>query len=139
MAADDVVVAGISVPAANINAVINIQPPMIPLYRRVSPSTIYVYWNFRSSSTDKVTSTKQTIDNPPPPPVGWVVSQSIHQLLPKVWCPRMDLFDSNPTLALVGVSEDILPPNHCVCVTQYKYKSFYSLSDSNCGWCCCRR
>ena len=38
---DDVVVAGISVPAANINAVINIQPPMIPLYPRVSPSTIY--------------------------------------------------------------------------------------------------
>ena len=28
---DDVVVVGISVPAANINAVINIQPPMIPL------------------------------------------------------------------------------------------------------------
>ena len=38
---DSVVVAGISVPAANINAVINIQPPMIPLYPRVSPSTIY--------------------------------------------------------------------------------------------------
>ena len=38
---DDVVVVGISVPAANINAVINIQPPMIPLYPRVSPNTIY--------------------------------------------------------------------------------------------------
>ena len=38
---DDVVIAGIFVPAANINAVINIQPPMIPLYPRVSPSTIY--------------------------------------------------------------------------------------------------
>ena len=38
---DSVVVAGISVPATNINAVINIQPLMIPLYPRVSPSTIY--------------------------------------------------------------------------------------------------
>ena len=37
---DSAVVAGISVPAANINAVINIQPLMIPLYPRVSPSTI---------------------------------------------------------------------------------------------------
>ena len=36
-----VVVAGTSVPAANINAGINIQPLMIPLYPRVSPSTIY--------------------------------------------------------------------------------------------------
>ena len=38
---EDVVVAGTSVPGANINAGINIQPPMIPLYPRVSPSTIY--------------------------------------------------------------------------------------------------
>ena len=66
---------------------------------------------------NRVTSNKQTVDNPPPPPVGWLVSQSIYQLPPKVWCPRLDLFDSNP---YVGWSFGGHSTSDCsLCVTQY--------------------